>query len=145
MDAAHATGEAHYLEVREKAVRYIVNQMDRYLLVQRDYRSGCAVRIKNFVAKVCCLVGGREYGNYMITCYMIVKALYLANAVGQIFLVAAFLGDDYRLYGLHVVDRLLRAQDWSHLERFPRVTLCEFSIRDQSRVHNYVVQCALSM
>jgi len=52
MDAAHVCSEASYLEIREKAIRYIVNQMDRYLLAQRDYRTGCCVRIKHFVAKV---------------------------------------------------------------------------------------------
>jgi len=53
MDAAHVSSEASYLEIREKAIRYIVNQMDRYLLAQRDYRTGCFVRIKHFIAKVC--------------------------------------------------------------------------------------------
>ena len=52
MDAAHVCSEASYLEIREKAIRYIVNQMDRYLLAQRDYRTGCCVRIKHFIAKV---------------------------------------------------------------------------------------------
>jgi len=30
MDAAHVSSEASYLEIREKAIRYITNQMDRY-------------------------------------------------------------------------------------------------------------------
>jgi hypothetical protein len=119
--------------------------MDRYLVAQRDYGTGCAVRIKHFVAKVCCLIGGREYGNYLMTSYLIVKMVYVANAVGQILLMAAFVGPEYRLYGLHVIERLARRTDWSRLEHFPRVTLCEFAIRDQSRVHQYVVQCALSI
>jgi len=53
-------------QVREKAVRYIVNQMDRYLISQRDFGSGLMVRIRHFVAKICCLFGGRDYGNYLI-------------------------------------------------------------------------------
>lgn len=44
MDAAHVCSEAQYLEIREKAIRYIVSQMDRYMLAQRDYRTGCYVR-----------------------------------------------------------------------------------------------------
>jgi len=131
--------------VREKAVRYVVNQMDRYLISQRDFSSGCMVRVRHFIAKVCCLFGGRDYGNYLITSYVVVKVVYAANAVVQIFLIAAFVGPEYRLYGLHVIERLLRRVDWTRLEHFPRVTLCEFAIRDQSRVHQYVVQCALSI
>jgi len=37
------------------------------------------------------------------------------------------------------------SQDWGYSERFPRVTLCEFEIRYQSRVHNYIVQCVLTI
>jgi hypothetical protein len=88
---------------------------------------------------------GKLYGNYLISAYLAVKLLYLANAIGQLFLLDAFLRIDYPLYGIHVVDRLIRGQDWSHSERFPRVTLCEFEIRHQSRVHQYVVQCALTI
>jgi len=55
------------VQVREKAVRYIVNQMDRYLISQRDFSSGFMARVRHFVAKMCCLVGGRDYGNYLIT------------------------------------------------------------------------------
>jgi len=145
MDAAHVSSEASYLEIREKAIRYIVNQMDRYLLAQRDYRTGCCVRIKHFIAKVCCVVGGKLYGNYLITAYLTIKAIYVINSVGQLFLLDALLVNDYHLYGAYIVERLLRGQDWSQSERFPRVTLCEFPIRRQSRLHNYVVQCALTI
>ena len=145
MDAAHVSSEASYLEIREKAIRYITNQMDRYLLAQRDYRTGCCVRIKHFIAKVCCVVGGKLYGNYLITAYLTIKAIYVINSVGQLFLLDALLVNDYHLYGAYIVERLLRGQDWSQSERFPRVTLCEFPIRRQSRLHNYVVQCALTI
>ena len=40
MEAATVCQHASYLEIREKTVRYIVNQVDRYLLAQRDYRTG---------------------------------------------------------------------------------------------------------
>jgi len=145
MDAAHVSSEASYLEIREKAIRYIVNQMDRYLLAQRDYRTGCCVRIKHFIAKICCVVGGRLYGNYLISAYLMIKGIYVINAVGQLFLLDALLVNDYHLYGAYIVERLLRGQDWTQSERFPRVTLCEFEIRRQSRLHNYVVQCTLTI
>jgi len=82
--------------------------MDRYLLAQREYRTGCMVRIKHFIAKMCCIVGGKLYGNYLISGYMAVKLMYLANAVGQLFLLDAFLKIDYHLYGVHVVEQLIR-------------------------------------
>jgi len=128
-----------------QALRYVVSQMDRYMLAQREYRTGCLVRIKHFIAKVCCLVGGKLYGNYLISCYMMIKLVYVTNAIAQLFLLDVFLKMDNRLYGLHVVERLIRGKDWGYSERFPRVTLCEFEIRHQSRLHNYVVQCALTI
>ncbi|ESO06868.1 hypothetical protein HELRODRAFT_170896 [Helobdella robusta] len=145
MDASRHCSQAHYLEIREKAIRYIVNQMDRYLLAQREYRTGCMVRIKHVIAKFCCFVGGKLYGNYLISCYMIIKVLYLANALGQLFLLETFLKINFHLYGVHVLERLIKGEDWSHSERFPRVTLCEFEIRHQSRIHSYIVQCALTI
>jgi len=92
----------------------------------------------------CTAYVGKLYGNYLITAYLAVKLLYLANAVGQLFMLDAFLKIDYHLYGVRTVERLIRGQDWGYSERFPRVTLCEFEIRHQSRVHQYVVQCALT-
>ena len=76
------------------------------------------------------------YGNYLISGYMGIKLLYLANAVGQIFLLDAFLDIGYPLYGVHVLDRMFRGQDWAASQRFPRVTLCEFAIRYTSGVEN---------
>ena len=145
MDAAHVSSQASYLEIREKAIRYIVNQMDRYLLAQRDYRTGCCIRIKHAFAKMCCLVGGRLYGNYLTSSYLIVKSLYAANAIGQLFLLDSFLGIDYHLYGIFVVEKLIRGEDWSVSNRFPRITLCDFDIRHHARLHSYVVQCVLTI
>lgn len=146
MDAAHVCSQASYLEIREKAVRYIVNQMDRYLLAQRDYRTGCCIRAKHAVARLCCLVGGRLYGNYLTTAYLIVKTLYVTNAIGQLFLLDSFLGNHYHFYGLHVLTSMARGEDWTESYRFPRVTLCDFEIRHQGvQVHSYIVQCVLTI
>nr|AFC34078.1 INX17 [Hirudo verbana] len=145
MDAAHVCSEASYLEVREKAIRYIVNHMDRYLLSQREFRTGCMIRIKHFIAKVCCLVGGRLYGNYLITAYLSVKILYIVVAVVQLMLMEVFLGIEHCWYGAYVVDKLIKGQKWEQSERFPRVTLCEFELRQQARVHYHIVQCALTI
>lgn len=145
MDAAHVSSEAAYLEIREKAVRYVVNQMDRYLMAQRDHRTGCCVRVKHFVAKLCCVIGGRLYGNYLITAYLFIKTLYIANAIGQLFLLDLLLVNDFHMYGAFIVERLLKGEDWTESEIFPRVTLCEYQLRHHSRLHSYVVQCALSI
>lgn len=68
------------------------------------------VRVKLRLSKLCCLVGGRLYGNYLISAYLLVKCLYVANAVGQLFLLDAMLGIDYHMYGLRVVQKLFRGK-----------------------------------
>jgi len=43
---------------------------------------------------------------------MAVKLLYVANAVSMLFLLDSFLRIDYPMYGLRVVEQLIRGQDW---------------------------------
>ena len=145
MDAANVCQRATHTEVRERTVRYMVNQIDRHLLAQRDYRRNCCIRMKQIISRYCFFIGGKRHGNYLMWTYMLVKVLYVANAVGQLFILDEFLGMDYHVYGIQVVARLFRGEDWSVSDRFPRVTLCNFQIRHQSRVHDYVVQCALTI
>ena len=145
MEAATVCQHASYLEIREKTIRYIVNQLDRYLLAQRDYRTGCCIRLKHTLAKVCCFVGGRLYGNYLTTAYVFIKLMYVTNIIGQLFMLDEFLGHSFHMYGILVLERLLGGNDWTASDRFPRVTLCEFEIRHQARIHNYLVQCVLTI
>ncbi|CAF0776311.1 unnamed protein product [Rotaria sp. Silwood1] len=61
----------------------------------------------------------------------------------QIFLLNAFLGNEYHLFGFEVIDKFVRGLDWGESKRFPRVTLCDFHIREVGIVHRYTVQCVL--
>lgn len=62
-----------------------------------------------------------------------------------------FLGmrSEYYIYGLTVAAALFKSSsidsvvDWPLSERFPRVTLCDFQIRQQANIHCYTVQCVL--
>ena len=44
MEAAVASQRAVYAETREKTLRYTVQLIDKYLLVQREHKTGCLVR-----------------------------------------------------------------------------------------------------
>ncbi|CAD5113443.1 DgyrCDS2610 [Dimorphilus gyrociliatus] len=145
MDAAKVCQRSSHTDMREKTLRYIVNQMDRYLLKQRDLRTGCCVRMKHALANYCCFVGGRFYGNYLTFSYLVVKFVYLFNAIGQLFLLDFFLGINYHWYGIFVLNKLIQGEDWTVSERFPRVTLCDFKIRSNNRLHEYIIQCVLTV
>lgn len=143
MEAAIASQRAVYADAREKTLRYTVHLIDRYLLAQRDTRTGCFVRLKHSLSKHCFLFYGKFYGNYLAFSYILVKLLYLANAVGQLFLLDFALGYDFHLFGFHVARRLMTGEDWTESDKFPRVTLCDFHIRQNTNVHRYTFQCVL--
>ena len=143
VDAAIAGQRTSYADMRDKATRYVVYQIDRYLSARLDKRRGCWPSFKQFMAKYCCLVYGKFYGNFLTISYLLCKTLYLVNAVGQLMLLDLFLDTDFHLYGVDVVLRLVKGVDWTRSERFPRVTLCNFQIRHQTQLHKYIVQCVL--
>ncbi|OAF69219.1 hypothetical protein A3Q56_03041 [Intoshia linei] len=146
MEAGVACQRASYLEIRDKTIRYIVSQIDRFLLAQRDHRSpNCCLKAKLASSRFCCIIGGKHYGNYLFTTYLIIKLIYAINSIGQLFLLSSFLNINFQWYGAMVLSKLITGQDWSTSNRFPRVTLCDFEIRHQSRLHNYVVQCVLTI
>ena len=143
MEAAVASQHASYVDSREKTLRYTVHLIDRFLLYQRDTRSGCLVRMKHILSRYCFLFYGKLYGNYLTFSYMIIKLLYVVNAIGQLFLLDIILGYQYHALGLSVASHLLLGTDWTESERFPRVTLCDFFIRQNTNVHRYTFQCVL--
>ena len=121
----------------------MTKHMDRYLSSTREYRQGCWINCKHFVSRNCCLVCGRRYGNYLVFLYLAVKLLYITNVLGQLFMLDAFLGTDYHVYGIQLVNKMLNQVDWTASERFPRVTLCDFQIRQLGNIHRHTVQCVL--
>ena len=143
VEAAVALQHTAYAETRDKTIRYMTKHLDRYLGATREYRRGCCVNCKHFVSRNCCLICGRRYGNYLVFLYLFVKLLYIGNVLGQLFMLDAFLGTNYHVYGLQVIHRLIINEDWTASERFPRVTMCDFQIRQLGNIHRHTVQCVL--
>ncbi|ELU10683.1 hypothetical protein CAPTEDRAFT_99758 [Capitella teleta] len=144
VEASMTLQHTAYADSRDKTVRFMAKHMDRYLGSTRDARrTGCGSCLRLRMTRTCCLFCGRRYGNYLVLLYLIVKVFYLGNAVGQLFLLNAFLGTNYHAYGYEVLIRLIRNQDWTSVERFPRVTLCDFNIRNLGNIHRHTVQCVL--
>jgi hypothetical protein len=104
MEAAAMCQQSSYTEVREKTLRYVISNIDKYLLTQREHSKSCYARIKEIIAKHCFIVGGRRQGNYLTVAYLTVKLCYLGNIVGQLFLLDRFLGNEYHLFGYQVSD-----------------------------------------
>ena len=101
---------ASLAETRDKTIKFMVNHLDGYLGATRPDPRGFWGRIKQTLAKKCFLIWGKDYGNYLNTMYLFTKLLYIANAVGQLFMLNVFLGTDYHMFGIYVVSALLRGQ-----------------------------------
>lgn len=143
VEAGETFQNTELAESREKTLEYMTKQMDRYLSSQREYRTGCTVSLKHCLSRTCCMVCGRRYGNYLVVLYIFVKLLYIANVIGQLFVLNAFLGTDFHMYGFDVLRALAAGEDWTASPRFPRVTMCDFKVRRLGNVQRYTVQCVL--
>lgn len=87
---------------------------------------------------------GKKYGNYVIAVYFFVKFLYFTNAIGQLFILNFFVGDNYTIYGVEVLRNLFLGRDTGESPRFPRSTLCSFKVREfGGNTHRHTVQCVL--
>lgn len=86
---------------------------------------------------------GKGNGIYVTLLYHFIKLIYIVNVVGQLVLMNRFLGPSYQYWGLEILDDLLKGKEWDETGHFPRVTVCDFSVRALGQVHDYSVQCVL--
>ena len=83
-------------------------------------------------------------GTYLVCLYLLIKIFYLSNSLGQLFLLNVLLGHkNFHLYGIEIMQNILNGRDASDSIYFPRVTMCDFKVRDVAQVHTHTVQCVL--
>lgn len=95
--------------------------------------------------KNCFLTKGKRNGNYLTVLFITTRIMYTVNSLCQLFILNHFLGNDYIFLGFDVMSKVWYGEDWAQLERFPRVTMCDFKIREVGITHRYTVQCVLSI
>lgn len=95
--------------------------------------------------KNCFLTKGKRNGNYLTVLFITTRCMYTFNSIIQLFILNHFLGNDYIFLGFDVMSKVWYGEDWAQLERFPRVTMCDFKIREVGITHRYTVQCVLSI
>ena len=81
---------------------------------------------------VCILFTGRFIQSFRCFSMLLTKVLNVVNVIAQLVLVENMLG----------IKHILIFNDYSQ-HWFPRTVLCDFEIRHQARLHNYVMQCSL--
>ncbi len=145
IDAGFMLQHINLNQDREKILNYLAKQMDMYLVSTQNLQKGCCKSLRDFLSQHACLFCSQRYGNYLMGLYLIVKVLYLVNAIAQVFLLNGFLKTDYHIYGIEVMVQFLKidTEEWPISPRFPRVTLCDFYVRQLANTHRHTVQCVL--
>lgn len=130
-------------EERETTIKHIALYMDRWLETRREYKYNMYVRTKQVFARFCCLFCGKREGTFLTGFYLFVKLIYCANVIGQFFILNGFMAMEYSMYGVEAIKFLSENGKWRESPRFPRVTLCDFEIRQLQNIQRFTVQCVL--
>ncbi|XP_048774351.1 innexin unc-9-like isoform X1 [Ostrea edulis] len=129
---------------REKKIRIVAEFIECWCANIQPFRSGMYSGIREKYGQFCSLGVGRHYGNYLVTLCVFVKFLYFLNAVGQLYFLNEFLGGkDFWIYGYEVVYKVILENNWGSSSRFPKITLCDFDLRQIENVQRWTLQCVL--
>ncbi|XP_046563542.1 innexin unc-9-like [Haliotis rubra] len=132
-------------EKSEETIRHIAQYINRWLQAHRDYHWNICVRIRHRMSRLCCCMCGKRDGVYLTRLYVFIKLLYIVVVLSQLYLLNAFLGQWYSLYGFEVINSLMADNSDLMLNspRFPFETLCDFKVRQFTNVQPYTIHCNL--
>ncbi|KAL8564087.1 hypothetical protein ACOMHN_034564 [Nucella lapillus] len=130
-------------EDRESGVKRIAIQVDCWLKAHRLYQWNTLAHIRQRVSRLLCIFASKRESSYLTHLYIFVKLMYLVNVVCQFVLLNAFMGNWYISYGVENLWAIFKNGEWTESPRFPRVTLCDFHIRELANVQHWTVQCVL--
>ena len=96
-------------------MEYIVEAIDKYVddpRRQPDAREH-HLNLKR-ILMIVCICMGKYLGNYSIIVYFTTKALFILKSVFQIFLLNLFLGQEFHLFGVQVLQRIIEGRGIFH-------------------------------
>lgn len=136
---------------RSNRVQFVASVMDTLLFARRDLRKhsagpGMHNPLVRYMQVVRDLFPRKRLGTALVSYYMLVKGLYLVNAIGQLLLMQRFLGvrGEYQLFGLSILNDLLMGRHWNETSVFPRIGFCRVPIKLTSTpIPMVTVQCTL--
>lgn len=87
----------------------------------------------------------RRFTGYLLMVFLVSKVLYIANVIGQFFILNLLLGAKYGSFGYDLLSGKTHGEKWQddNANTFPLVTMCDFNVRRLGNVHRYSVQCVL--
>ena len=127
---------------RDKTMRNAVRLIDRAIMYRREYDMSFFGRLKRRISR--CLLPEHRSGSYMSMLYIVIKVLYTFNAVFQFLVLSSFMGQNFYSYGFDVIGNMAEGKEFWESPRFPRVTICNFTIRNLGENnHRYSIECTL--
>uniref|UniRef100_A0A1I8IRV1 Innexin n=1 Tax=Macrostomum lignano TaxID=282301 RepID=A0A1I8IRV1_9PLAT len=124
-------------DLRRKAVQCLVAALEEQAEATSRHR-----RVRSTVEKFlfCCGPNIR-----LTLLFLLVRLMFIGNAIGQVFLMRSFLGNKSIFFGYEVLSNLIAGIDWKESGNFPRVTFCNIPKRNLGTKGNkpYTVQCVL--
>ncbi|PAA94193.1 hypothetical protein BOX15_Mlig033888g1 [Macrostomum lignano] len=123
-------------DLRRKAVQCLVAALEEQAEAANRHR-----RLRNTVEKfLFCLNPTMR----LTLLFVMVRLMFIGNAIGQIYLMRQFLGTKSVLFGYEVLTKLIAGEEWQSTGHFPRVTYCRIPIRKLGiKSETYTVQCVL--
>ncbi|CAD6190507.1 unnamed protein product [Caenorhabditis auriculariae] len=117
---------------REKEVSKAASHLIEALELQRELKTDAG-----FISKM------RKSGNFLSTLYLFTKVLYLVNIFWQFHIFAVFLNTSNYFWGWDTFMNITSGIQWDQTGFFPRVTMCDFTVRVLGALHRWTVQCVL--
>lgn len=131
-------------EERQVKTTHAAIFIHRWLKTYTQYQFNVIARFREkFSAVLFCF--GKRTGTYLTGLYMFIKMLYVANSIGQFFILSLFLGLNYWNFGLDAMTSLTQTGRWQDHYTFPRIGLCDYKVRQMANVQTFSVQCVLSV
>ncbi len=142
VDAAYKFETVEEYNERDKLMDFLsghINTFIRSKSVAPEKQLTIKYKIKRFFRYIFFWTGKR-FGNYLIILYVFVKIFYLANVFGQLFLMTKLLGiQNYHFLGFEILQRMASGQDMIANHYFPKVSHCDFKVRELGNDHQYTV------
>lgn len=141
VQAARSYQSSENLEDHNSSMAYMVDSVEAYsYIIRKRKNSNANLSRKCLHGEIQSIIGGK----YITVLYLFVKILYLTNSFGQLFLLNILLGHKtFHLYGFDIIQNILNGTDEANPVYFPRVSMCDFKVRESTKIHEHTVQCVL--
>nr|ABI30950.1 smedxin-11 [Schmidtea mediterranea] len=135
------------IESRSNSVKDIATMVENLFHLHRDNQHGRISELKRKMFKrVPLLVWGKRSGNGILGVYMLMKLMYIAISVFQLYFMKKVLQLDNKFWSIfhQVFQHIFYGSDWNSTKYFPRVGYCKVTLRSLGNMGNsHITQCVL--